>query len=50
MEQAHKDNISKAMKSKKPRLTEKCPECGKQILIISIFGTICGNDKCFYKG
>jgi hypothetical protein len=38
------------MKNKKPRLTEKCPECGKNTLIVSIFGAICGNDRCDYRG
>ena len=25
-----------------------CPNCKKKTLVVSIFGSICGNDKCFY--
>jgi hypothetical protein len=37
--------------SKKERVVnffKKCPRCGEKSLVVSIFGSICGNDKCNY--
>ena len=31
------------------RLLSKCPSCSKKSYVTSVFGSICSNEKCFYK-
>lgn len=33
----------------KPIELEICPQCGKKSLIVSVFGSICKNEECFYE-
>ncbi len=35
-------------KKDKPK-KENCPECGRDTYIVSIFGSICSNEDCFYE-
>ena len=40
---------SKLAKDAQKRIaTKECPRCKQQTYIVSIFGSICGNDNCFY--
>lgn len=38
------------MTTHKKKYLRTCPQCGKKTFVVSIFGSICSDEKCFYEG